>query len=75
MKDEQNRIIAGLFNEFELVKINLPRYRVVVKDTKIKNKKKWIKLHYKGYSDEFDEWRVDDDDGEDIVDLEDERKS
>ena len=72
MRDEKQRVIAGFFNEFELVKINLPRYRAIVTDKKFKKNKKWIKLHYKGYSNEFDEWRVDD--GDEIVNLEDERK-
>lgn len=72
MRDENQRVIAGLFNEYELVKINLPRYRVIVKDKKIKKNKKWVKLHYKGYSEEFDEWRLDD--NNEIVPLRDEQK-
>jgi len=43
-----------------------------VKDKKIKKNKKWVKLHYKGYSEEFDEWRLDDND--EIVPLRDEQK-
>ena len=72
MRDEKQRIISGLFNEYELVKINLPRYRAIVKDTKFKKNKKWIRLHYKGFGEEFDEWKLDD--GDNIVSIEDGRK-
>ena len=72
LQDEKQRVIAGLFNEYELVKINIPRYRIIVKDTKFKKNKKWIRVHYKGFSSDFDEWRVDD--GVNIVPLEDEGK-
>ena len=72
LRDEKQRIISGLFNEYELVKINLPRYRAIVKDTKFKKNKKWIRLHYKGFGEEFDEWKLDD--GDNIVSIEDERK-
>lgn len=71
LSDEKNRVIAGLFNEFELTKVNLSRYRVVIKDRATRKGKKWVKLHYKGYSDEYDQWQLDDSD--EIVDISDEQ--
>jgi hypothetical protein len=54
------------------VKVNLSRYRVIVTDKKIVKNKKWLKLHYKGYSEDLDEWRLDD--GKEIVGLPDEQQ-
>lgn len=54
------------------MKVNLSRYRVIVKDKKIVKNKKWLKLHYKGYSDDLDEWKLDD--GKEIVGLSDEQQ-
>ena len=54
--DEKGREILGLFNEFELVPVQLDRYRVNVLDRKRVRNKNWVKLKYKGYPKEFDEW-------------------
>ena len=67
LTDDKNRVIVGLFNEFELTKVNLSRYRVVINERMTKKGKNWVKLHYKGYSDKEDEWREVKDD--DIVDI------
>lgn len=61
-----------ILHKFQLVKVNLTRYRAVVKDKKISKNRKWLKLHYKGYSDDLDEWRLDD--GKEIVGLADEQQ-
>lgn len=39
-----------IIHKFQLVKVNLSRYRVIIKDKKIVRNKKWVKLHYKGLS-------------------------
>lgn len=57
LSDEQDRVMIGLFNEYELTKVKLSRYRVVVNDSMTRKGKKWIKVHYKGYSSDLDEWR------------------
>ena len=61
-----------ILHKFQLVKVNLTRYRAVVKDKKISKNRKWLKLHYKGYPDDLDEWRLDD--GKEIVGLADEQQ-
>lgn len=71
LMDEKNRIIEGFFNEYELTKVNLARYRVVVKDRAKRKGKKWLKIHYKGYDESYDEWREEKDN--DIVDIADEQ--
>ena len=71
LADEKENIIFGFFHDFELVKVNLSRYRVIIKDSKVKNGKTWHHLHYKGYSDQYDSWEPEDD----VVDLKDERLS
>lgn len=43
-----------------------------MKDKKISKNRKWLKLHYKGYPDDLDEWRLDD--GKEIVGLADEQQ-
>ena len=67
LRDEKNRIIEGFFNEFELTKVNLSRYRVIVKDRVKKKGKNWYKISYKGYSSDYDEWKEEKDN--DIVDI------
>lgn len=56
LRDEKEREILGVFNEFELVPVKLERYRVNVLETKRVRNKGWVKLKYKGYPDEFSEW-------------------
>jgi hypothetical protein len=61
---------VGLFGEYELTKVNLSRFRAIVKERKKKKGEDWVRLHYKGYNDEFDEWRK----NEDLVDIENEQE-
>lgn len=69
--DEKNRVLVGLFNEFELTRVNLTRYRVVVRDRTKKKGQSWVRLHYKGYSDDYDEWKMDK--NNELVDIVDEQ--
>ena len=71
LTDEKDRIMMGLFNQFELTKVNLSRYRVVIKDKVKKRGKTWLKVHYKGYPDDFDEMREEKDN--DFVNIPDEQ--
>ena len=56
LEDEKGREILGLFNEFELVPVELDRYRVNVLDRKRVRNRNYVKLKYKGYPEEFTEW-------------------
>lgn len=67
LRDEKDREILGVFNEYELVRVNLERYRVNVLETKKVRNRSWVKLKYKGYPDEFTEWV--DNSTADLVDL------
>ena len=56
IQDEKGREILGLFNEWELLPVDLDRYRVNVLDRKRMRNKNFVKLEYKGYPKEFIEW-------------------
>ena len=71
MRDEKDRILSGYFNDYELVKIDLEKYRVnVLKKKKVRGRN-WVKLSFKvcstysvysikvflkGYGQEYDDW-------------------
>ena len=56
IQDEKGREILGLFNEWELLPVDLDRYRVNVLERKRMRNKNFVKLEYKGYPKEFIEW-------------------
>ena len=47
LRDEKDRIISGYFNDYELVKINLAKYRSNVLSRKKVRGKNWVKLSFK----------------------------
>ena len=47
LRDEKDRILSGYFNDYELVKIDLEKYRVnVLKKKKVRGRN-WVKLSFK----------------------------
>ncbi len=67
LEDEKNREIAGVFNEFELVLVDIDRFRVNVIQRKKIRGKEWVKLRWKGYPKEFDSWQ--EEEASDLVNL------
>ena len=65
--DEKDRPITGRFYEYEITPVNLSRYRVNVVGRKKIRGSDWIKLKYKGYDKDFDEWIKESE--SDIIDL------
>ena len=58
LSDENGRDIDGFFLEFELIRVNIEKYRAQVIGERVKNKKREFLLKFKGYSDDFNLWQT-----------------
>ena len=58
IEDEKGREIDGFFYAHELTRVQLSRYRSsVIGEKRDRAGVKWLKIAYKGYPEEFNEWR------------------
>ena len=58
LSDENGCDIEGFFLEFELIRVNIEKYRAHVIGERVKNKKREFLLKFKGYSDDFNLWQT-----------------
>lgn len=56
IQDENGEKIEGSFTQYELVKVHLKDYKVVVLKTRKRKNKTQYFVKYKGYPDSFNEW-------------------
>ena len=56
LRDKNGDEILGDFLGFELVKVDLERYRAIIIKSRYKNGKKQFLHKFKGYGPEFDLW-------------------
>ena len=62
LSDENGCEIEGFFLEFELIRVNIQKYRAHVIGERVKNKKREFLLKFKGYSNDFNLWQTKNDD-------------
>ena len=58
LSDENGCDIEGFFLEFELIRVNIEKYRAHVIGERVKNKEREFLLKFKGYSDDFNLWQT-----------------
>ena len=59
LKDEKGIVLKGFFYSYELVAIRLSdKYRAKKTGEEIISGKRYAKIHYLGYPDEFDEFQL-----------------